>query len=126
MVSVIVLNTANGLYQNSIYGLVGSFPYEYINAVVLGNNICGLFVTILCALIAHCKLQSDRNLILTVVFSYQRPSIKCCCLLLNRPSAAHHLHRFLHLCQEKRKDIHFNFVVNHCISALLRPSDGRC
>uniref|UniRef100_A0A7E4UNA7 Nucleoside transporter n=1 Tax=Panagrellus redivivus TaxID=6233 RepID=A0A7E4UNA7_PANRE len=50
MATVIVLNCANGFYQNSVYGLVGSFPFKYINAVVLGNNICGFVVTVVCIL----------------------------------------------------------------------------
>ncbi|KAE9548862.1 hypothetical protein FO519_007924 [Halicephalobus sp. NKZ332] len=48
MFTVVVLNAANGIYQNSIYGLVGSFPPKYINAVVVGNNICGLLISVIC------------------------------------------------------------------------------
>uniref|UniRef100_A0AC34R1N3 Nucleoside transporter n=1 Tax=Panagrolaimus sp. JU765 TaxID=591449 RepID=A0AC34R1N3_9BILA len=51
MATVVVLNSANGFYQNSIFGLVGSFPAKYINAVVVGNNICGLLVSIFCLLV---------------------------------------------------------------------------
>uniref|UniRef100_A0A914EIV4 Equilibrative nucleoside transporter 3 n=1 Tax=Acrobeloides nanus TaxID=290746 RepID=A0A914EIV4_9BILA len=45
--SVVVLNSANGIYQSSIYGLVADFPAHFTNAVLLGNNVCGIFVTIL-------------------------------------------------------------------------------
>jgi equilibrative nucleoside transporter 1/2/3 len=67
MVSVVVLNAANGFYQNSIYGLVGSFPFKYINAVVLGNNICGLFVTLLFMLTSY--FIEDIQLNAAVYFS---------------------------------------------------------
>ena len=28
---------ANGIYQNSLYGLAASFPAKYTNAVIIGN-----------------------------------------------------------------------------------------
>ncbi|VDK29157.1 unnamed protein product [Gongylonema pulchrum] len=47
MITVVILNSANGVYQNSLYGLVAAFPSQYTNAVVLGTNICGTFVSII-------------------------------------------------------------------------------
>ncbi|MFH4981913.1 hypothetical protein AB6A40_008622 [Gnathostoma spinigerum] len=47
MLTVIVLNAANGIYQNSIYGVVAAFPQQFTNAIVLGNNVCGTFVSII-------------------------------------------------------------------------------
>uniref|UniRef100_A0A914YBS5 Nucleoside transporter n=1 Tax=Panagrolaimus superbus TaxID=310955 RepID=A0A914YBS5_9BILA len=68
MLTVIVLNSANGVYQNSIFGIVGSFPSKYINAVVLGNNICGLLVTLL--LIATIQtFTGDEEINAAVYFS---------------------------------------------------------
>ncbi|CAJ0572699.1 unnamed protein product, partial [Mesorhabditis spiculigera] len=46
MISIAVLNGANGIYQNSIYGLASDFPFKYTNAVVIGNNLCGTLVAI--------------------------------------------------------------------------------
>ncbi|KAL9892159.1 equilibrative nucleoside transporter 1-like isoform X1 [Glossina fuscipes] len=46
MLSVILLNMANGIYQNTIYGMAATLPVEYTGAVVLGANISGLFATI--------------------------------------------------------------------------------
>uniref|UniRef100_A0A1A9VM26 Uncharacterized protein n=1 Tax=Glossina austeni TaxID=7395 RepID=A0A1A9VM26_GLOAU len=43
---VILLNMANGIYQNTIYGMAATLPVEYTGAVVLGANISGLFATI--------------------------------------------------------------------------------
>uniref|UniRef100_A0A1B0AHH1 Equilibrative nucleoside transporter 1 n=1 Tax=Glossina pallidipes TaxID=7398 RepID=A0A1B0AHH1_GLOPL len=37
---------ANGIYQNTIYGMAATLPVEYTGAVVLGANISGLFTTI--------------------------------------------------------------------------------
>ncbi|XP_060528347.1 equilibrative nucleoside transporter 1 [Cylas formicarius] len=46
MVTVVVLNMANGIYQNTIYGMAAKLPPKYTGAVILGNNISGTFVTI--------------------------------------------------------------------------------
>ncbi|XP_004519457.1 equilibrative nucleoside transporter 1 isoform X2 [Ceratitis capitata] len=47
MITVVLLNMAGGIYQNTIYGMVATHPFKYTGAVVLGSNICGLFVSIL-------------------------------------------------------------------------------
>ncbi|CAI2358146.1 unnamed protein product [Caenorhabditis sp. 36 PRJEB53466] len=47
IVTIIVLNGANGVYQNSIFGLASELPFKYTNAVIIGNNLCGTFVTLL-------------------------------------------------------------------------------
>lgn len=47
MITVIILNGANGIYQNSIYGLAAAFPASFTNAIVLGNNFCGTFVSVI-------------------------------------------------------------------------------
>ena len=46
IISVVVLNFANGIYQNSIFGLASKFPMRYTNYVILGNNICGTFTAV--------------------------------------------------------------------------------
>ncbi|TMW46219.1 hypothetical protein DOY81_008701, partial [Sarcophaga bullata] len=46
MISVVLLNMANGIYQNTIYGMVATLPVKYTGAVVLGSNISGLFAAI--------------------------------------------------------------------------------
>ncbi|KAH9398180.1 Nucleoside transmembrane transporter [Tyrophagus putrescentiae] len=45
MGSVVVLNIANGVYQNTLWGIASRLP-EYSNAVVLGTNCCGTFVSL--------------------------------------------------------------------------------
>uniref|UniRef100_A0A914RL75 Uncharacterized protein n=1 Tax=Parascaris equorum TaxID=6256 RepID=A0A914RL75_PAREQ len=47
MLTVVILNGANGIYQNSLYGLVSAFPQQFTNAIVLGNNLCGTFVSVI-------------------------------------------------------------------------------
>ena len=37
IVCVIVLNMANGVYQNTVYGLAARLPVKYTGAVVLGS-----------------------------------------------------------------------------------------
>jgi len=39
---------ANGIYQNSIYGIVANLPMKYTNAVVLG---CVSIASVACCLI---------------------------------------------------------------------------
>ncbi|XP_029675840.1 equilibrative nucleoside transporter 1 isoform X1 [Formica exsecta] len=47
MVSVVILNTANGIYQNSVFGMAAKLPIKYMGAVVLGSNISGTFTAII-------------------------------------------------------------------------------
>jgi solute carrier family 29 (equilibrative nucleoside transporter), member 1/2/3 len=47
MLTVVILNIANGVYQNSVYGLAAKLPMKYSNAVVLGSNISGTFTSII-------------------------------------------------------------------------------
>ncbi|KAK5644411.1 hypothetical protein RI129_005711 [Pyrocoelia pectoralis] len=46
MVSVVVLNMANGVYQNTIFGMAAKLPLKYTGAVVLGSNISGTFTSL--------------------------------------------------------------------------------
>ncbi|CAJ0572569.1 unnamed protein product, partial [Mesorhabditis spiculigera] len=43
------LNAANGVHQNSLYGMASDFPSKYTNAVILGSNSCGLIVSVFVA-----------------------------------------------------------------------------
>ncbi|CEF62943.1 Equilibrative nucleoside transporter 3 [Strongyloides ratti] len=47
MASFFVINAASGMYQNSIYGISAVLPMEFTNSVILGNNICGTFISII-------------------------------------------------------------------------------
>ncbi|XP_054738796.1 equilibrative nucleoside transporter 1-like [Anastrepha obliqua] len=47
MASVVILNIAAAVYQNTIYGMVATFPFRYTGGVILGCNICGLFVSLI-------------------------------------------------------------------------------
>ncbi|XP_018563313.1 equilibrative nucleoside transporter 1-like [Anoplophora glabripennis] len=46
MICVVILNMANGIYQNSIYGMAAKLPGKYTGAVILGNNISGTFTAV--------------------------------------------------------------------------------
>ncbi|CAJ0953023.1 unnamed protein product, partial [Mesorhabditis belari] len=52
MCLVVIMNIANGFYTNSCFGLFADFPPNYINAFVLGSNICGLVTAVLSILCA--------------------------------------------------------------------------
>ncbi|KAF5288632.1 hypothetical protein FQA39_LY15327 [Lamprigera yunnana] len=46
MISVVILNMANGVYQNTIFGMAAKLPLQYTGAVVLGSNISGTFTSL--------------------------------------------------------------------------------
>ncbi|XP_052130282.1 equilibrative nucleoside transporter 2 [Frankliniella occidentalis] len=46
MVSVVILNMASGIYQNTVYGMGAKLPPKYTGAIVLGSNISGTFTAI--------------------------------------------------------------------------------
>ncbi|CAH1188680.1 unnamed protein product [Phyllotreta striolata] len=45
LVCVVILNSANAIYQNTIFGMAAKLPGKYTGAIVIGNNICGLFAS---------------------------------------------------------------------------------
>ncbi|CAD6189058.1 unnamed protein product [Caenorhabditis auriculariae] len=76
IITIIVLNGANGIYQNSIFGLASDFPFKYTNAVIIGNNLCGTFVTVLSiATKAFTKNVLDRAF---AYFSISLLTLGCC------------------------------------------------
>ncbi|KIH46264.1 hypothetical protein ANCDUO_23686 [Ancylostoma duodenale] len=42
-----LMNLCNGVYQNSIYGVVADFPDNYPNSLIIGNNLCGIFTSVM-------------------------------------------------------------------------------
>lgn len=46
MVTVVLINIASAAFQNSVYALISKLPMKYTNAVVLGNNVCGTFISL--------------------------------------------------------------------------------
>ncbi|XP_037935248.1 equilibrative nucleoside transporter 1-like [Teleopsis dalmanni] len=53
MLTVILLNSAIGVYQSSLYGIAASLPPNYTGGIILGNNINGVFVTLLSILFQY-------------------------------------------------------------------------
>lgn len=47
MVSIAILNSATGIYQNCVYGVAAAFPFSYTNAVIMGNNLSGTWTAII-------------------------------------------------------------------------------
>ncbi|ESO95122.1 hypothetical protein LOTGIDRAFT_117641 [Lottia gigantea] len=47
MISVVILNMAAGVYQNSMYGLAAILPMKYTNAIVFGNNFSGTLIAVI-------------------------------------------------------------------------------
>ncbi|XP_065200942.1 equilibrative nucleoside transporter 1-like [Planococcus citri] len=47
MASVFLLNMANGIYQNTVYGIAARLPAAYTGAVIFGNNLSGVFTSVM-------------------------------------------------------------------------------
>ncbi|KAK6031003.1 nucleoside transporter [Ostertagia ostertagi] len=47
LVIIMLMNLCNGVYQNSIYGIVADFPDNYPNSIIIGNNLCGIFTIVM-------------------------------------------------------------------------------
>jgi len=47
MATVVILNMAGGIYQNTVYGMSAKLPFKYTGAVVLGSNISGTFTAVI-------------------------------------------------------------------------------
>ncbi|KAI5715290.1 hypothetical protein M8J77_013724 [Diaphorina citri] len=47
MGTVVFINMANGIYQNTVYGMAAKLPPTYTGAVVLGSNVSGAFTAII-------------------------------------------------------------------------------
>lgn len=45
--TVVLLNMANGIYNNSVFGIASKLPPKYIGAVILGTNLSGTFTSII-------------------------------------------------------------------------------
>ncbi|KAK0183240.1 hypothetical protein PV327_001299 [Microctonus hyperodae] len=60
MIIVVVSNTANGIYQNSVYGMAAKLPPKYTGAVILGSNISGVFTAVI-SLIAQLMSPNLRT-----------------------------------------------------------------
>ncbi|KAH7691191.1 Protein ENT-1 a [Aphelenchoides avenae] len=91
MLTVVVLNAANGLYQNSIYGFVSDFPAQFINAIVIGNNSCGILVSVLAIL--GIFFSSRQDVTALIYFSFSLLIVAICLLfffVLGRLQYAQH------------------------------------
>lgn len=47
MITVVILNMGNGVYQNTVFGMAAKLPFKYTGAVILGANISGTFTAII-------------------------------------------------------------------------------
>ncbi|XKL62929.1 hypothetical protein PGB90_002762 [Kerria lacca] len=42
-----IFSVANGIYQNTMYGIAAKLPAAYTGAIILGNNVSGIFTTVI-------------------------------------------------------------------------------
>lgn len=67
MFSVLIINMAGGIYQNTTYGIAAKFPFKYTATVVIGSNLSGLFTSL--AAIASSLIAVDASLAAIYYFS---------------------------------------------------------
>ena len=46
VISIVVLNMANGVYQNCLFGSAANLPKKYTNIIITGMNISGTYSSI--------------------------------------------------------------------------------
>ncbi|WKY03307.1 hypothetical protein Q1695_004784 [Nippostrongylus brasiliensis] len=74
---VMVMNASNGLYQNSVFGLSADFPASYTNALVVGNNVCGTFTSIL-SIVSTIAFPTDYKTVALIYFSISLAVLVVC------------------------------------------------
>ncbi|VUZ40866.1 unnamed protein product [Hymenolepis diminuta] len=68
IVSVVLINCCVGIHQTLTFGLAAFLPMKYSNAVIMGTNICGVFVASVNMLVkglAEIWGESERSIIIT-------------------------------------------------------------
>jgi equilibrative nucleoside transporter 1/2/3 len=59
MISVVLINSANGIYQNNVYKLAACLPMKYTSAVIIGSNTCGV-PTVIIVIISQVVAPNPR------------------------------------------------------------------
>lgn len=55
---VIVMNLTSGLLQSSLFGIATFFPVKYITAIIIGNNMSGILVSVM-SILSKCLKVSN-------------------------------------------------------------------
>ncbi|CAI2356884.1 unnamed protein product [Caenorhabditis sp. 36 PRJEB53466] len=75
------INFSNGLYENSVYGVFADFPHTYIGALLIGNNICGLLITLV-KIGVSLLINRNPKLVAIVYFSISLLILVVCAIAL--------------------------------------------
>ncbi|EFO95677.1 hypothetical protein CRE_13950 [Caenorhabditis remanei] len=92
LLSIVFLNAANGLFQNSLFGLASSFPFKYTNAILIGQNFCGTVVSLLALLTKVVANNIESRAVL--YFGLASIAIITCFILLNVIKKSAYFKRF--------------------------------
>lgn len=94
---VVGINIGNGVYQNCLFGSAALLPSRYTNALVIGNNISGIFSAILLILTiaiapdetksAFYYFSSAAAYLVLCFITYVSIKRNVCVLNLRRPNA---------------------------------------
>lgn len=66
MLTVVLLNMAGGVFQNSSYAVPANLPMRYTNAVVIGMNFSGVFT----AIVSIISLSISADLHIAAIFYF--------------------------------------------------------
>ncbi|VDN52021.1 unnamed protein product [Dracunculus medinensis] len=76
MLSIVILHSANGIFQNSLFGIAANLPHKMTTAIMIGSNLCGIYTAVL-ALIAITMSPSPK-ISATMFFSISLITILLC------------------------------------------------
>lgn len=96
MVTVTLLNIATGIYQNSIFGLAAKLPIKYTNAILLGTNFSGVFVTLV--QITSTMIFQTELCLSTFVYFFIAVLILCICLVTTILTSNNKFYEFYQKC----------------------------
>uniref|UniRef100_A0A8R1DI57 Equilibrative nucleoside transporter 1 n=1 Tax=Caenorhabditis japonica TaxID=281687 RepID=A0A8R1DI57_CAEJA len=89
------INFSNGLYENSVYGVFADFPHIYIGALLIGNNICGLLITLV--KIGVTLIMNDNPRLVAIVYFCISLAILVVCaialLFITKQNFYHYYHQ---------------------------------
>lgn len=56
MLSIVILHSANGIFQNSLFGIAANLPHKMTTAIMIGSNLCGIYTAVLALIAITSKL----------------------------------------------------------------------
>nr|ACI49239.1 hypothetical protein Csp3_JD06.005 [Caenorhabditis angaria] len=107
LIIIMAMNLANGIYQNSVYGIVADFPDNYINSLIIGNNLCGVFtsvMSILTTLISPNDIKLNALLYFSISLAFMIICLASLWFLVRSPFYKYHIEKGIEARYEEAVD----------------------